>query len=196
MDWVFVVAVATEASAFGNESDLPTKGSSMRMLRMFVIVIVGGALLVSCHDRTANTGVLRSQTWRMCENIGGGHPSTGVTHGRGQVNRTVVNSSAVPCSHSHNIVVASGNYVEPWLGLTTCTSGHHGGGCDRKRVALNSRTIPNNANAWRFTASHEFGHVAGLGHRPGEPSPMRNDMLTPITFDAHDIDAINSTYPF
>lgn len=113
-----------------------------------------------------------------------------------QVNRTVVSTSDVPCPEGGNVTSNSTDYPESWYGQTSCDTSVSNGLCNSsKSVRLNNAQM-SSTNQWNKTAAHEFGHVAGLGHRSTNNSCMTSGASPPIstTFDTHDVDAVNDTY--
>lgn len=146
------------------------------------------------HAGGASTGILRPSTWQVCVSgyIAGQNATSFAIN---QVNRSRVNAYTTHCPSGYNVSSRSANYPDTWYGATYCVEWGSGNACKAKAVRLNGRTISSRAQ-WRKTATHEFGHVGGLGHRYTNGSAMTQGAAPPIsrTFDRHDIRALNNTY--
>lgn len=161
-----------------------------------VVILVPEGRAGASHEQGANSGVLRGTNWKICASVGSGDSNTGVNHGISQVNRSEVNGRR-SCDTGANVFINRQYLADSFYGSTSCTSGFRNGGCDIKLTTLNSRTITT-LGQWKKTATHELGHVAGLGHRYTNGSAMTQGSSPPISedLDTHDLGAINSTYPF
>ena len=98
------------------------------------------------------------------------------------------------CSNA-NVSFNALSYPDGWLGATYCTGTLSSGSCSYKSVYLNLRTAVSGQQR-RKTATHELGHVGGLGHRTTNSSAMTSGDSPPISeyFDTHDTDALNNKY--
>ena len=146
------------------------------------------------HARTANSGTLNTATWRICVS-GWVEGQNASFYAISNINPTDVNASNVICTGSWNVSSQAASYPDSWYGNTYCFGTLSGGWCTGKAVQLNGRTVTTTTQ-WNKTAAHEFGHVAGLGHRSTNASCMTSGAAPPIVtvYDQHDKDAINSTY--
>jgi|GEM_PF-6418839 len=144
------------------------------------------------HNNGASTGTLNSKNWKICvyaPNGGGSAASAGVN----RVDATDVNATET-CSNS-NVSFNALTYPDGWYGSTICSGTLSSGSCTYKTVYLNLRTAVSGQQR-RKTATHELGHVGGLGHRSADASAMKQGESPPISeyFDDHDENALNNKY--
>jgi hypothetical protein len=145
------------------------------------------------HGRVAYAVGLNTATWRVC--VSGWTEGQNASHTAiSRVSATDVNASSVNCPGSWNLSSYSASYPDGWYGATSCSL-PSGSRCASTSIRLNGRTITTSTQ-WTKTATHEFGHAAGLGHRATNSSCMTQGAAPPIgtTFDTHDRDSINANY--
>lgn len=167
-----------------------------------VIAVSGISPALADHAKQASTGILNTPVWKVCRN--GLEPGINATDTAMRlINATEVSASAVGCaSGNQNVNVHAQEYLEPWLGATTCSGTYNSSNnrCSSKTVRLNARTIRATADPvknWNTTACHELGHVGGLGHRPIDETCLSEADSPPAwtIYDSHDRGSLNLTYP-
>lgn len=148
---------------------------------------------VNSHGRLAYSVGLNTRTWKVC--VSGWVEGQNASHTAiSRVSATDVNASATNCPGSWNLSSQSASYPDGWYGVTSCFN-QAGARCAGTSIKLNGRTVTT-ATQWSKTATHEFGHAAGLGHRNTNSSCMTQGAAPPIvtTYDQHDKDSINANY--
>lgn len=148
------------------------------------------------HASQANSGKLNSANWRICLAVSAGG-STAVDAAIARIDSTIISATVVNCqAGSPNVTSYTNDYPETWYGLTTCDGAFSGGLCTYKATYLNLRTATT-AQQRRKSATHEYGHVAGLGHRDGDfTTCMASGDSPPVSeyLENHDVSAIALSY--
>lgn len=131
-------------------------------------------------------------------------PTQAAYEAEDELNRSVITTSII--SGDADIQVYDGDYDQnQWFGETSCTDWNHNAigfptTCDDMSVKMDIENLdPYGFSVYVHVACHEFGHTADLGHRSAsndsnDNSCMRNDEEVPMTFDTHDIEAIEETF--
>lgn len=120
--------------------------------------------------------------------------------GNGAINEAIrrVNTTDVHATRTCSDARVAFNaqaYPSQWFGRTICSGSLSGTACSFKTVYLNLRTA-HTGQQRRKTATHELGHVGGLGHRTTNNSVMTQGASPPVSqfWDAHDRNALNAQY--
>lgn len=190
-------------------SDRSTTGGAQRVRRTVVAggtaVVLGTAALAAGSASPAAADhefdmppVLHSPNWIVCAaGVGGGLPAQSVSHAIAVWDPAPDVTVTAGCPNM-NVFVQATAYAEEWWGRNDCWVWRSDGDCDGVVISLNSRildSVPNRAFEWKQTACHEMGHTAALGHRDTELTTCMASGTASINPDAHDLAAIDATYP-
>ena len=138
---------------------------------------------------------VNSRYWNVCVQIDGAPAAVDAAIAR--IDATNVNAQR-SCVNQ-KVTVYAQNYPDGWYGYAPCGDSPQppgGAGCTRYIVYLNTR-VAVSAQQRRKSATHEFGHAAGMGHRADNASVMTQGESPPVSefYNQHDVNVINAQYP-
>lgn len=152
------------------------------------------------HAKDANAGDPDNADHYMDRNSLTSYGDAAAVQGRDQLDRSQMNATF---TGSGDVEIYDGNFDQnSWYGNTSCLSGYNpfNGNCDVFKVRFDTDEMAGlGLSYWKSLGCHELGHSAGLGHRSasndasGTTSSCMREEIWPLTFDNHDLDAINSS---
>lgn len=146
------------------------------------------------HDNYGTDPDNRNQAIRKRGLTGPG--DVAANHGKAQLERSVITTSW----GSNDVDVFDDRYGSVgWSGKTDCTDWNVlWTSCNVIRIRFNESSMAGGSQGdWQSLGCHEFGHSGDIGHRSASSdrdnnSCMRED-IWPLTYDTHDINAINAS---